>query len=177
MKTLKYIIITLLLIAALQAAGQSYVIDKVCLGTQRHYRIDGDVNSTWLWQLTDSSGKSVSLSNPSGTKFTATDPVSGQPKAGSELTIQWTQSGTFSLAAIQYSQAGCDTLEQGVVQVFDLPVAQAGNPVTICVGDTVSLSEASATNYSSLLWTTSGDGLFNNALQIRPIYTPGANSY
>ncbi len=68
----------LLLVAALQAAGQGYVIDKVCLGAQRNYRIDGESGSTYLWQLTDSIGNPVTLSNPAGTSCTATDPVTGQ---------------------------------------------------------------------------------------------------
>ena len=40
MRTLKYMIMMLLLIVAFQAAGQTYVIDRVCSGAQRHYRID-----------------------------------------------------------------------------------------------------------------------------------------
>ena len=175
MKTLRYIIITLLLVAALQAARAQYVIDKVCLGAQRHYRIDGVANSTYLWQLTDDLNNPVTLTNPTGTSFTTTNP----PTTGSEIIIQWAKPlinpGTYKLIAIQYSQAGCDTLQQGEVQVFDLPTANAGNPVTICANLTVTLADASATNYSTLLWTTSGDGVFDNPVSLHPVYTPGTN--
>ena len=175
MKTLRYIIITLLLVAALQAARAQYVIDKVCLGAQRHYRIDGVANSTYLWQLTDALNNPVTLTNPTGTSFTTTNP----PTTGSEIIIQWAKPlinpGTYKLIAIQYSQAGCDTLQQGEVQVFDLPTANAGNPVTICANLTVTLADASATNYSTLLWTTSGDGVFDNPVSLHPVYTPGTN--
>ncbi len=175
MKTLRYIIITLLLVAALQAARAQYVIDKVCLGAQRHYRIDGVANSTYLWQLTDALNNPVTLTNPTGTSFTTTNP----PTTGSEIIIQWAKPlinpGTYKLIAIQYSQAGCDTLQQGEVQVFDLPTANAGNPMTICANLTVNLADASATNYSTLLWTTSGDGVFDNPVSLHPVYTPGTN--
>ena len=165
----------LLLVAALQAAGQSYVIDKVCLGTQRHYRIDGEAGSTYLWQLTDGSGNPVALNNPSGISFTTTDPVSGLTKVGSEVIILWNQPGSFQLAAIQYSSFGCDTLQQGEVQVFALPTATAGNPLTICAGNSITLTDASATNYAALLWSTSGDGHFDSNTALHPTYTPGAN--
>ncbi len=175
MKTLRYIIITLLLVAALQAARGQYVIDKVCLGAQRHYRIDGLANSTYLWQLTDASNNPVTITNPAGTSFTTTNP----PTTGSEIIIQWAKPlinpGTYKLIAIQYSQAGCDTLQQGEVQVFDLPTDNAGNPATICAGSTVNLSEASATNYSTLVWTSSGDGVFDNPALLHPVYSPGTN--
>ena len=164
---------TLLLVAALQAAGQSYVIDKVCLGTQRHYRIDGEAGSTYVWQLTDASGNPVVLNNPSGISFTTTDSVSGLTKGGSEVIILWNQPGSFQLAAIQYSTFGCDTLQQGEVQVFAQPTAAAGNPLTICAGNSVILTDASATNYAALVWSTSGDGYFDNNTALHPTYTPG----
>ena len=131
---LKYTIMMLLLIAALQAAGTSYVIDRVCLGAERHYRIDGEVGSTYIWQLTDSIGKPVAFANQSGISFTGTDPVTGLLKVGSEIIIQWNNVGNYQLAAIQYSPLGCDTLQQGEVQVYAQSVASAGNPFAICVG-------------------------------------------
>ena len=167
----KYTIMMLLLIAALQAAGASYVIDKVCLGTQRQYRIDGETGSTYLWQLTNSAGNPVTLPNPSGTIFTTTDPITGQPKVGSEVIIQWNQAGTFMLTAIQYSSFGCDTLQQGEVMVYAQPAVYAGNPINICAGSTVPLNLATASNYSSLSWSSSGDGTFYNFSVLNPIYT------
>ena len=51
--------------------------------------------------------------------------------------------------------------------------ANAGTNATICETQTHYLSNASATNYGSLLWTTSGDGTFNSTTTLKPIYTPG----
>ena len=110
MKTLRYMIMMLLLIAAMQAAGQTYVIDRVCSGAQRHYRIDGEAGSRYMWQLTDSLGNPVSLTNQAGTNFTGTNPTTGQATVGSEIIIPWNNPGTYKLAALQYSALGCDTL-------------------------------------------------------------------
>ena len=168
-------IMMLLLIAALQAAGQTYVIDRVCSGAQRHYRIDGEAGSRYMWQLTDSLGNPVSLTNQAGISFSTTDPITGQVKVGSEIIIPWNNPGTYKLAAVQYSPMGCDTLQQGEVLVFAQPAATAGSPMAICSGSTARITGASASNYSTLLWSSSGDGLFDNASSMNPTYTPGPN--
>lgn len=170
MKRLKYISMLLLLIVALQAAGQT--IDKVCVGSERKYRINGEDRSTYLWLLNDPSGNPVKLSNPTGTPFTSTKP-DGTILEGNEVTIQWNQAGTFNLSAVQYSIHGCDTLEQGDVEVFELPVAIAGNPLSICSGSKVEPDNSSANHYSSLLWITSGDGFFNDPTVLHSVYNGG----
>jgi len=54
------------------------------------------------------------------------------------------------------------------------PTAFAGSPITICEGETVTLSLATASFYSTLEWTTNGDGGFDNAAALNPVYTPGS---
>ncbi len=54
------------------------------------------------------------------------------------------------------------------------PVAFAGDDATICGGDAYTLSGSSATNYSAITWTTSGDGSFDDANALNPVYTPGS---
>ena len=103
LKRLKYIFSMLLLIAAMQAAGQAYVIDKVCVGSTRHYRINGADKSTYEWLLYNQAGNTVTLTNKSGIPFTEPDIISGKDIFGSEIVIQWVQPGTYKLAAIQYS--------------------------------------------------------------------------
>ena len=170
---LKYIWTMLLLIAALQAAGDPYVIDKVCLGAERVYRVDGEPGSEYLWLLTDSEGTQVVLPDPDGTLFSGTDPISGVTKQGSEIILSWNTVGNFDLASVQTSIHGCDTTEQGQIQVFPHPLAFAGNPATICPGNTFTLSEATATNYGTLSWISPGDGTFEDASILNPVYTPG----
>lgn len=50
--------------------------------------------------------------------------------------------------------------------------AAAGSDDAICQGSTYALS-ANAENYSSLLWSTSGDGTFDDITIINTVYTPG----
>ncbi len=44
-----------------------------------------------------------------------------------------------------------------------------------CSNLPLSLYSASAENYSSVEWTTSGDGTFDNIALLNPAYTPGLN--
>jgi gliding motility-associated-like protein len=164
----------LLLTATVYAAGMSYDIDKVCIGSERHYRVDGEVGSSYFWLLTDMADVPVTLLNPTGAAFTRTNP-DGTITHGNEITIKWEQLGVFKLAVVQTSPFSCDTLEQGEVQVFEQPTAFAGNPVAICAGETVTLNETTADYYLSLLWTSPGDGLFDDPLALNPVYTPGTN--
>ena len=54
-----------------------------------------------------------------------------------------------------------------------LPTADAGADATICEDGTYTLADATAANYSSLLWA-GGDGTFDDATMLNPTYTPGA---
>ena len=49
----------------------------------------------------------------------------------------------------------------------------AGADTTICNDNAFEVSGATAFNYSSLSWTTSGDGVFSNNVALHPEYTPG----
>ncbi|MEI8113081.1 MAG: gliding motility-associated C-terminal domain-containing protein [Bacteroidia bacterium] len=173
----KYIVLTILLIVAMQATGQKYVIDSLCVNSIRHYRIEGEVGSTYLWILKDTLGVNFALINPTGTPFTGIDPVSGLTVQGSENTIKWDIPGVFVLEAIQTSFNGCDTTQMGHVKVFEQPLAFAGNPAYMCGNSTTSLSEATASHYSNLLWTSSGDGTFDDFKILNPVYKPGPNDY
>ena len=55
------------------------------------------------------------------------------------------------------------------------PTADAGPDAAICPNEDFVLTGATATNYESLSWTTSGDGTFNNENALNPTYTPGSN--
>lgn len=53
-----------------------------------------------------------------------------------------------------------------------LPEVSAGENDTICPGQTYRL-KATASGFDSLLWNSSGDGKFDSANLLNPIYTPG----
>lgn len=169
---LKYIGFVVLLHMAMLAGGQTYVIDRVCEGSTRIYRIEGDAGSTYEWLLTTSLNQKIPLPNPAGTPFIKTN---GTTIYGNEISIDWTKEGVYNLAAVQTSLLGCDTLEQGIVEVYKQPTAMAGNPLTICTDSKVYLTSAFADNYGSLLWTSSGDGVFADPLALHTEYAIGPN--
>ncbi|MEA3477079.1 MAG: hypothetical protein U9R60_02780, partial [Bacteroidota bacterium] len=60
------------------------------------------------------------------------------------------------------------------VSVQQLPIANAGEDSTICEGESIILYGIA--NYASAtLWTTAGDGTFDNASFLNAIYAPGSN--
>ena len=48
------------------------------------------------------------------------------------------------------------------------PQADAGGDTAICEGGTYTLTDATASNYAALLWTTSGTGSFNDPTSLNP---------
>jgi len=61
--------------------------------------------------------------------------------------------------------------------IFPAPLqttAFAGTDAFACGSDAVLLN-GTATNYTSVLWSTAGDGTFEDASQLSTFYTPGAN--
>ena len=76
------------------------------------------------------------------------------------------------------SNAFCNPASDDVILFFVgtslNPTAFAGEDATICEEGSFILENAAASNYSSLLWTTNGDGSFNNITLLNPTYTPGA---
>ncbi|MBK7213812.1 MAG: exo-alpha-sialidase [Bacteroidales bacterium] len=55
------------------------------------------------------------------------------------------------------------------------PTAFAGADASICQGTAFTVAGASATNYAQLLWSSSGNGTFDDAGLMMPVYTPGSN--
>jgi hypothetical protein len=86
-----------------------------------------------------------------------------------------TTNTTYTITSVTDGN-GCSGTGIGsaTVTIQVLPTADAGADQNICQGSTASLS-GSATNYSSLAWTTSGDGTFSNANSLNTVYTPGSN--
>lgn len=54
-------------------------------------------------------------------------------------------------------------------------VVDAGGNVAVCYGDDIHLYNATASFYESILWSTSGDGIFDNPAALNPVYSPGEN--
>ena len=131
-------------------AGQTYTVQDAT----------GSDYSTLQWTTSgDGTFDDVTILNPTYT------PGSGDIGAGT-VTLSVTAQGLY----------GCpDSTDSMVLTILPAPVVDAGSDDTICEGQTYTLSGASAANYATLQWTTSGDGVFNNNSLVNPTYTPGTN--
>jgi len=63
-----------------------------------------------------------------------------------------------------------DTMELGLTP---FPISEAGTDDLICENDTKELNNSFADNYTSLEWSTDGDGSFNQTSILHPVYSPG----
>jgi gliding motility-associated-like protein len=61
-----------------------------------------------------------------------------------------------------------------VVTVTPAPTVNAGANANVCAGNTYTIAGATATNFTSLSWVTSGSGTFTNNGTLTPTYTPSA---
>jgi gliding motility-associated-like protein len=88
------------------------------------------------------------------------------------------ESGIVNLIATAVGQSPCGTVTDTIsVQVIPLVSVYAGNDITSCLSAPVKLEEAVTLNYSSLLWSTSGTGTFDDATLPQPTYNPGQHDF
>jgi gliding motility-associated-like protein len=121
-----------------------------------------------------------------------------QARASNYIAIQWYSSGTgiltgsttlsptytpaqgeigpVTLTMILYGNAPCgnDTSSMTLTIEPKATVDGGGNQST-CGQAPVILSGSSATDHQSLLWTTTGSGVFNDPTILHPTYTPGTS--
>jgi hypothetical protein len=63
------------------------------------------------------------------------------------------------------------------LNINPLAVASAGQEAAICVGTELTITDATAANYSSLLWTSSGTGSFSDNTALTTIYAPSNEDF
>ena len=87
---------------------------------------------------------------------------------------QDTQNGSVELSLTAIPLTPCTELQESSLNLTlsSLPQANAG-PDAIVPGGDVHQLDGAATNYSSLFWATSGDGVFSDTGILDPFYTPG----
>jgi len=83
--------------------------------------------------------------------------------------------GFVNLTLKAFSALGHDTTNVMTLTIVPPPLANAGGAQEICASANYTATSATASNYSAILWTTSGDGTFDNEAILHPVYTPGAN--
>ena len=65
-----------------------------------------------------------------------------------------------------------NAVDQMILHINKQAIVNAGADATICETGTFTLSGATSSYATSLLWTTSGTGTFSNATALNPVYTP-----
>jgi subtilisin-like proprotein convertase family protein len=84
-------------------------------------------------------------------------------------------SGDISINYTVGYSAPCNASHTQIVTVVPSPTVNAGDDGLICEGSDFGVSTATATNYASLTWSTSGTGTFTNNGTLSPTYTPGTD--
>ena len=80
---------------------------------------------------------------------------------------------TLTLTSSAISPCTASNSDSKVLIIQKKPTANAGADATILKTESFSVL-ATASNYSSLQWSTSGDGTFNNTSILNPVYYPGS---
>lgn len=124
---------------------------QVCMGDSSQLNaIAGGISGPYSYQWS---------SSPSGFSSTLQNPWV-KPTVNTQYTVVITSGASTANASAQ-------------VNVTGLPTAMAGNDTICCVQVTQIPVNGSASNFSSVLWSTSGDGTFSNATSLNTAYTPG----
>jgi hypothetical protein len=66
------------------------------------------------------------------------------------------------------------TYQNGTLTIIRTPIISAGDPGFVCVSESFPIVGATASNFGTLLWTSSGNGVFSNSGILNPVYTPGS---
>ena len=81
---------------------------------------------------------------------------------------------TVTLTLTVTALSGCSNVtDQMSLTVSPQATANAGSGASICEASSFTVSTATASNYTSLQWTTNGIGTFSNGTTITPTYIPG----
>ena len=91
------------------------------------------------------------------------------PVSGGIHDYQWSYTKDVSMTGGQ----DCAWIDYVSLPSPRIMAGTAGNDITICEGNDAQII-GYAIHYNNLLWTTSGDGIFNDATIDTPLYTPGA---
>ena len=86
---------------------------------------------------------------------------------------------TIAITAFDEQADGKDDQTQGNESDFAFAEVYpyAGPDTAICTNVFYSINTSTATNFTNLTWTTSGDGAFDNANKLHPVYVPGIQDY
>ncbi len=85
------------------------------------------------------------------------------------------ENGAVELCLLASGIGNCPPVSDCMnLTIIPLTTVNPGNDDAICAGESYQLN-ATASDYSALLWSTNGDGTFNSNQILNPVYTPGSN--
>lgn len=99
----------------------------------------------------------------------------GNPATSSQTNpvVLYENTGTYDVSLTISNTEQTESISMtDYIHVVGLATANAGADAETCEGIAVSFN-AIATNYSNLLWTSAGDGVFSNTASLTTSYTPG----
>lgn len=140
-----------------ELAGNIYGSDSVCQGSvDVGYNTSAILNATsYVWSLTPDTAGNI---------------TGGDTTISISFSDSYTGLSTLSLCGVNDCGNGDTSFFN--ISVLGFPYANAGYDTSICENQTVPLV-GMASNYSSTLWITMGDGFFDNPQLLNAIYTPG----
>ena len=144
MSRLKYILLIIALLIAGKLAGQNAVIDSVCSGSAFHYRVEGEMGSTYVWELT----------MPDGT-------IEILPSDADTILIHWNYpAGTYRLTVLQFNdEFDCDAVPQeGDIIIFGLPQAPIAENFSTCFDGEEHKANATSLPGTSIVWYETEEG-------------------
>jgi len=94
------------------------------------------------------------------------------PGTGNAISFGIQLWGDFTVKAVN-QLSNCSIFMPGMLQISIPPQVNAGADVTICANQ-IAFLNATVSNGGASLWSTTGDGSFNNTSSLNAVYTPGA---
>ncbi|MBK7030681.1 MAG: PKD domain-containing protein [Bacteroidales bacterium] len=85
--------------------------------------------------------------------------------------------GSVSLTLTAYNSPCSSVSDSKLITIIPAPTVDAGPGATICNTCTYTVLGSSAPNANSVMWSTSGNGSFNDPTLLAPIYYPSAFDY
>lgn len=88
-------------------------------------------------------------------------------------TVSETGTHTYTIQAV--NAEGCTVTQSVTVIVYPTPTVSVNSDDILCANAQYKVESSDALNYQSLMWTSSGDGAFDDVALLHPTYTPGEN--
>ncbi len=136
---------------------------------------DGEICVPWIYQLRGLALNYDSLAWSTSGTGTFDDPTilepNYTPSAGDVA------SGSVILTLTGFGTGLADTTDSMVLTFSQSATASSGGTGAVCHGAGFTPAGATASGYSNLMWTTAGDGVFDDPTQLHPTYTPGPQDW